>query len=199
MSELLMPVDVGPDAFIRGAGRLMAAGITIAFPGDIGDIINLSSFAAQSGWVDLGATKTGITLTINHTEETFDVDQVLSDIDTRPTAWEVGLATNLAESTPERYKEAWEGSAITTVGGEKQMGLGEPRVFTKKMLAVVIQKENFKLRAYVFRKAIRAAQESSLVFNKTGEQHNFAVRWRALADTSIADVRQRLVMIYDQV
>jgi hypothetical protein len=198
MSELLMPVDVGPDAFIRGAGRMMVAGITIAFPTDIGDIINLSSFAAQSGWEDAGATKTGITLTVNHTEETFDVDQVLADIDTRPTAWEVGIGTNLAESTLERYQLAWEGSAITTGGGEKVLGIGEPRIFTKRMLAVIVQKDNFKLRAYVLRKALRAAQESSLTFNKTGEQHNFAVRFRGLADTSIADARQRIMMIFDQ-
>jgi hypothetical protein len=188
-----------PDAFIRGAGRLLVAAITQAFPDDIGDIVNLSSYDAQSGWSDLGGTKTGITITNNNTEETFDIDQVLGDIDSRPTGWEYTVATALSEMTPERMQLAWEGGTISTVGGEKQLGFGQPSVYTRRRLAVLFQKSNEKLRAYVFRIVQRTPQESSIAFNKTGEQQTLAVRFRALADTSIADARERFGMMYDQV
>jgi hypothetical protein len=188
-----------PDAFIRGAARLLWAAATQAFPASIGDIVNLSSYDAQSGWNDLGGTKTGITITGNNTEETFDIDQVLGDIDSRPTGWEYTVATALSEMTLERLQVAWEAGTIATVGGERQMGVGQPAVYVRRRLAVVFQKANDKLRAFVFRRVQRTPQESAIAFNKTGEQQSVAVRFRALADTSVADVRDRFFMIYDQV
>jgi hypothetical protein len=188
-----------PDAFIRGAARLLWAAATQAFPTSIGEIVNLSTYDAVTGWNDLGGTKTGVTITGNNTEETFDIDQVLGDIDSRPTGWEYTVATALSEMTPERIQVAWEAGPIATVGGEKQMGVGQPAVYVRRRLAVLFQKSNEKLRAFVFRRVQRTPQESSLAFNKTGEQQSIAIRFRALADTSIAEVRERFFMIYDQV
>src|SRR6185436_13301525 len=108
------------DAFIRGAGRLLIALDTQAFPTQISDIVETASspmtgaqWDAKTGWTDLGATKTGIQITINNAEETFDIDQVLGDIASQPTSWECSVGTQLAEMTPERLQVAWEGSAIT--------------------------------------------------------------------------------------
>ena len=78
------------------------------------------------------------------------------------------------------------------------MGVGNPLVYTRRRLAVLFQKENDKIRAYVFRKVQRTPQESSVVHAKTGEQQTVPIRFRALADTSIADQLQRYFMIYDQ-
>lgn len=187
------------DNFIRGAARLLVAGMTITFPTAVSDIINLSTFDAQTGWVDVGATKTGITITRNNTEEVFDVDQILGDIDSRPVSYEQTIATALAEVTLENFQLAWEGGPISTSGGFRTMGVGEPAVYTRKMLAVLFQKANGKLRAHVFRKVQRSAQESAIPYNKTGEQQSIPVNFRALADTSISDVNTRTQVIFDQV
>lgn len=184
--------------FIRGAGRIMWAGTTVAMPDGIDDMINLSTYDAAVGWNDLGATKTGITITVNNTEETFDVDQILGDLDSRPTGWEVTVATALAEMTLERLQFAWEGGAIATGGGIRSMGVGQPATYTRRRLAVLFQKPNGKIRAFVFRNAQRTPQESAIAFNKTGEQQSVPVRFRALADTSVAEVRERIFMIFDQ-
>jgi ribosome-binding ATPase YchF (GTP1/OBG family) len=189
---------VNDDNFIRGAARLLLSAITQAFPTSIGDIVNLTTYDAQTGWTDAGATKTGITITNNNTEETFDIDQELTDIDSRPTGYEVTVATALEEVDLEHLQIAWEAGAIATVGSERQMGIGTPTVYVKRRLAVVFQKANNKLRAFVFRKAQKSPQESAVVFNKTGEQQSVAVRWRALPDPSIAVVTDRIAMIFDQ-
>ena len=152
----------------------------------------------MTGWNDLGGTKTGVTITGNNTEEEFDIDQDLGVIDSRPTGWEYTVATALSEMTLERLQFAWEGGTISTVGGEKQMGVGQPTVYTRRRLAVLFQKSNEKLRAFIFRRAQKTPQESSLAFNKAGEQQTVAVRFRALADASIATVAERFFMIYDQ-
>lgn len=187
------------DNFIRGAARLLVAGMTITFPTAVSDVINLSTFDAQTGWVDVGATKTGITITRNNTEETFDVDQILGDIDSRPVSYEQTVATALAEVTLENLQLAWEGGPISSSGGFRTMGVGEPAVYTRKQLAVIFQKANGKLRMHAFRKVQRSAQESAIPYNKTGEQQSIPVTFRALADTSIADVNIRTQVIFDQV
>lgn len=191
--------DISANSFVRGAARLMWAGTTITFPTGIGDIINLSSYVAASGWNDLGATKGGITITRNNTEEVFDVDQIAGEIDSRPVDWEQTIATNLAEATLQRMTVAWEGGTVTTAGGVETLGVGNPTIYTKRMLAVLYKKDDDKLRAHVFRKVQRSAVESAAAFNKTGDQQNLPVSFRALADTSITDVHTRVQVIFNQV
>lgn len=191
-------VSVDDNNFIRGAARLMWAGITVNFPSAISDMINLSTYDAQTGWNDLGATKTGVTITHNNTEEAFDVDQILTDIDTRPVTYTQTVATSLAEVNLARLQVAWEGGAITGTT-EQQMGVGSPTRYIKRRLAVLFLKDNNLIRAHVFRKAQKSPQESALVYNKTGEQQSVPVLYTALADTSIADVYTRVSVIFDQV
>lgn len=191
---------INDDTFIRGPARLMWAGTTIAFPTGIDDIINLSTFDAQTGWNDLGATKTGITITHNNTEEEFDVDQILGIIDVRPVSYEQAVTTALAEASLARMQIAWQAGSISTNGdGEQVMGVGEPTVYIKRRLAVLHQKGDGKIRAHVFRLVTKSAQESNLAFNKTGEQQQIPVRFRALADTSVVDVNLRTQVIFNQV
>src|SRR3954469_21882983 len=111
--------DVNDRSFIRGAARILVAPYTHPPPTRISDVIALASasgvalYDAASGWTDLGATKTGIQITVNNAEESFDVDQILGDISSSPTSWECSVGTQLAEMTPERLQLAWEGSAIS--------------------------------------------------------------------------------------
>jgi hypothetical protein len=187
------------DNFIRGAGRLMYAAISQTFPTAITDIISVSNFDAQSGWSDLGATKTGIQITVNNTEETFDVDQILGDIDSRPSGWDVEVVTQLAEVTLAHMQLAWEGGTISgSSPGNQSMGVGVPNTYTRRRLAVLFQKSNGNIRAYVFRRVQRTPQESTINFAKTGEQQQIPIRFRALADTSIPNINERLFVVLDQ-
>lgn len=201
MPDFFRP-NVNDDNFIRGAGRLMWAGSTIGHPTTIGGIINLSTYDAMTNWFDLGATKTGITISVNNTEEAFDVDQIMGDLQVLPTNWECSVQTQLAEMSLERLTVAWEGSPVTTdtavSPNEKEMGFGSPIAYTPRKLAVLFQRPNGKVRAYIFRKVVRAAVESSVVFAKTGEQQTVPVRFRALADLSISDPYKRFFIIRDQ-
>jgi hypothetical protein len=201
---------VDDDSFIRGAARLLIAPDTQAFPDEISDIIELSAspmtgdqYDKKTGWEDLGATKTGIQITVNNAEETFDVDQILGDISSAPTNWEVSIGTALAETTVDRLAVAWEGSAVTTDNTptvhEREVGFGQPTSYTRRRLAVLFQRPTGEIRAYIFRKVQRQPQESSITHNKTGEQISIPVRWKALADDTVTDVKKRFFIIRDQV
>lgn len=193
------PTFLDDEGFIRGPGRVMYAAATQSFPTGISNIVNLSTYASMTGWSDLGATKGGVQVSINNTEESFDVDQVLGDINSLPTAWECSVSTQLAEMTLDRLSFCWEGSTVTTSGGEKSMSYGAPTFYTRRRLCVLFQRPNGKIRAFVFRKVQRAPQESTITFNKTGEQQSVAVRFKAIADLSVTDVYSRFFTAFDQV
>lgn len=211
-------VNVDDASFIRGAARILVAPMTEAMPAKIEDVIDLGEFEekeskkilktpptydAQGEWEDLGATKTGIQITINNAEESFDIDQVMGDIASAPTSWECSVGTQLAEFTPEKMQIAWEGSPITVdttpdAGSEKEIGFGQPVSYTQRRLAVLFQRPNGKIRGYFFRKVQRSPQESSITHAKTGEQISIPVRWKALADTTVNEVLKRFFIIRDQ-
>jgi hypothetical protein len=192
------------DTFIRGAARLMWCGTTIAIPTRIQDIINMSLYDPAANWFDLGATKTGIQISVNNAEEAFDVDQVIGDIDARPTTWDYAVTTQLAEFSVTRMQLAWEGGAITNdatppSGAEFDIGFGVPTVYFKRRLAVLFQRSDLKIRAFIFRTAQRTPQESTVNFAKTGEQIAIPMRFKCLPDLSISDIYRRVFFIRDQV
>jgi hypothetical protein len=200
---------VNDRSFIRGAARLLIAPYTQTKPTKISDVIRLSSssafalYDAASGWTDLGATKTGIQITINNAEESFDVDQILGDISSAPTNWECSVGTQLAEMTPERLQVAWEGSAISvdtgTTPNEQEIGFGSPTAYTQRRLAVLFQRPNGLIRAYLFHKVQRTPQESSVTHAKTGEQISVPVRFKVLSDTTAStDPQKRFFIMRDQ-
>lgn len=201
---------VNDETFIRGAARLMIANVTVTFPSSIGCVINMSTYAASTDvtfgpWTDLGATKGGVTISVNSSEESFDVDQITGDLRTLPTNWECSVQTQLAELSLDRLQVAWEGSAVTTdatvTPNEKEMGFGQPLYFTERRLAVLFQRPyttSNKIRGFFFRRVVRASAESSVVFNKAGEQQSVTIRFRALPDLSVADPYKRFFTVRDQ-
>lgn len=210
--------NITPEGFIRGAARILIAPTTYTFPTKVADIIILATGATQydpvggvSGWSDLGATRTGINITRNHTEETFDVDQIPSDIAALPTGWEMSVGTALAEVTLEKISYAWQGGTVTTdatpsSGSEKHLPLGTPESFAQRRLAVLFQRPADpntgtpgKIRAYVFRKVQRTAQDSSFTHARTGEQATIPIRWRCIPDDQVTNVDARFGEIIDQV
>jgi hypothetical protein len=198
---------VNDRSFIRGAARILVAPAAYDKPGAISDVIQIASGSGQfdavspsaSGWYDLGATKTGIQITINNAEETFDVDQILGDISSAPTNWECSVGTQLAEMTLERLQIAWEGGVIgTDDDGDEVMGVGNPTSYTERRLAVLFQRPSGLIRGYFFHRVQRMPQESSVTHAKTGEQISIPVRFRVLADSTESETRARFFKIHDQ-
>lgn len=188
----------------RGAARLLWAGITVSFPTKIADVINMSLYDAAAGWNELGATKNGVNISFNNTEETLDVDQIYSVIATTPTEWECSVETTLSETTSDRLALAWEGGPVTTdatppSGAEKNVTFGTPRSYTQRRLAVLFPRNSGKIRAYIFRIVQRSPQDSTISFNKTGDQTVIPIRFNCLPDLSISDEKSRLFVIRDQV
>ena len=204
--------------FVQGAGRILYAPAGTVFPSGIEDIIELTTGATQydlvTPWTEIGFTKTGINITRNNAEEDFDVDQVSGSIRRRPTNWEMSVGTQLAEATLETYQLAWELGPITTVTGtapaldERKLGMGAPTAYVERLIAVLFQFPPERsgaspgtaalIRAWVFRRCYRAAQESGMTLQKTGEQVSLPVRWNAQADTTVA-VEDQFGAIFEQV
>lgn len=179
--------------FVQGAGRILIAPADTAFPAGLEDILVLTAGATQydivAPYEEVGFTKTGINITRNNSEETFDVDQVRSAIKRRPGDWEMSIGTQLAEASLETFQTAWELGAITAVTktdpqlNERHLGLSAPTTYAEKQVVVLFQFDSGLIRAWVFRRCVRAAQESGLTLQKTGEQVSLPTRWNALADS----------------
>lgn len=196
--------------FMQGAGRIGVADTSdpgFTWPTDLTDILVLGTGATQydfvEPWDEVGFTKTGINVTRNNAEETFDVDQVRADIKRRPSNWEMSVGTQLAESSLETFQLGWELgpiNAVTVSGGtnERHLGLSAPTAYSEKAVVVLFQFDSGLIRAVLFRRCIRAAQESGYTLQKTGEQVSLPIRWNALADSE-EPVASQFGEIFEQV
>jgi hypothetical protein len=179
--------------FVQGAGRILVADQGSGWPEGIEDIIELGEGDTQydvvDPWEEVGFTKTGINITRNNAEEDFDVDQISGSIRRRPTNWEMSVGTQLAEASLETFALAWELGDIASVSktapqlAERHIGLSAPVKYVERLVAVLFQFDSGLIRAWIFRRGIRAAQESGMTLQKTGEQVSLPVRWNALADS----------------
>jgi hypothetical protein len=197
------PTTITPETTKRGPGRLMYASISTTFPAQISDLINMSLFTATASWFDLGATKGGIQIGFNNSETVLDVDQIASAIMTVPDDAEMFVQANLAEASLDRLSFSWEGDAVTINAAppnpEKNTGFGPFDSYTQRRLAAGYRSpQSGKLAFFVFRKAQRAPQESTITLNKGGDQVTIPTRFRVLPDTSIAVVRQRFGLAFEQ-
>jgi hypothetical protein len=189
--------------FVQGAGRILLAPTTNAWPDSIEDIIKLTDspvgtlYDPLTNYMEVGFTKTGINITRTNAEEDFDVDQRQASIKRRPSNWEMSVGTQLAEAALETFALAWElpfntdGTAkITTVSKtppqlqERHIGLSAPRSYTERQVFVLFQFPDNTIRVWAFRRAVRAAQESGMTLQKTGEQVSLPMRWNCQVDTS---------------
>lgn len=191
---------------VKGAGRIMYASSGQAKPTSISSVINTTTYAAQSGWSDLGATREGIQITVNNTESGFDVDQVNGLLLTTPDNWECSVTTNLAEVTLENMVIAWEGASVTTDTGvtpsEKETGFAGATSYTERRLAVLFKKPASSLPqalvGYFFHRAVRAPQEGTLNFQKGGDAMVIPVRFNILADATESDPLKAFFIVREQ-
>lgn len=75
------------------------------------------STAPTGGWVDLGASKDGVTLTVNQEFTELEVDQVIDVAGNRLTKRSFQISTNLAELTLANLQLAMNGGATATGTG----------------------------------------------------------------------------------
>jgi hypothetical protein len=188
------PIDY-EQGFVQGAGRILIAPQGSTWPVGIEDLLDLTGTAQTTlydpvtPWEEVGFTKTGININRNNAEEDFDVDQVRGSIKRRPSNWEMSVGTQLAEASLETFALAWELGPITSITktapqlNESHIGLSAPTTYVERLVAVLFQFDSGLIRAWVFRRGIRAAQESGMTLQKTGEQVSLPVRWNALADS----------------
>lgn len=164
-------------------------------------------YDAMPNYTDLGATKGGVTISRNNSEETFDVDQIQADIMSMPTAWEMSVSSQVAQADIDMIQYLWEGGAITldVTSGERTLSLGTPSGYRQKRLVVLFQRQSTDggatpglVRAYAFRITQRSPQESSIVHNRQGEQASIPFTWRCLADQTVMDQDARFGGIIDQ-
>lgn len=194
--------------FVQGAGRILLAPTSAGWPDGIEDVIVLTAGGTQfdvvAPFYEVGFTKTGINITRNNAEETFDVDQVQADIMRRPSNWEMTIGTQLAEASLETFQLAWELGAISSVTktapqlNERHVGLSAPTSYNEYIVAVLYQFPDGTIRMWLFRRCIRASQESALTLQKTGEQVSLPARWNALTDPAMP-VASQFGEIFEQV
>lgn len=177
-------------------GTTPAVAVTETTPG-------AGQYDPVSPWFDLGATKTGVRITRNNTEDVFDVDQIYGDLDARPTNWEMTIVTSLAQANLVNLQVAWElGNTFVdttpATGSEEHLGMGLPTAYTHRRLAILYQRPNGYIRAVVFRRVVKMPQESAMTFMKSGEQINYPITFRALIDPTVQDPTQNLGEVIDQ-
>lgn len=187
---------------VRGAARIMYAASGQTAPASISSVIDTTTYAAQTGWSDLGATKNGIAISINNTESAFTVDQVSGDIGTAPDVWSCTVSTELAEISLEKMQIAWEGATVTTdtsvTPSEKETGFAGATSYTERRLAVLFQKASTKIVGYFFWRAVRAPQQGTITYQKGGDAQTIAVQFNILADTTQTDPLKAFFIVREQ-
>lgn len=205
MTNTFYPTNLSDESFVRAPGRLLYAGLSVSFPTQINDVVNTSTYAPSAGWTDLGATKGGVAVSFNNSEDLFTVDQIIGEIDSLPSGAQMSITTALAEATVDHLSFAWEGDAVTTNSGatggsEKNATFGPFESYTRRRLAVGQRRPSTGLlRMTVFRKVQRSAAESTLNANSTGDQTTIPITFRVLPDTSVTNVKARYCTVFDQV
>lgn len=185
--------DITASSSLTG-GTTPAVTVTHTTPG-------VGQYDAKAGWLELGATREGIQIAINNTEDAYDVDQVAGAIGTAPNTWTCTVTTKLAEVTFEHMVLAWEGVPITTdaTALERETAFAGAASYTERRLAVLFQRPSLKLVGFFFHRAVRAPQEGVIDFVKGGDAQTIQVQFNILADATEADPRAAFFRVREQI
>jgi len=165
MTTLVDLVPVDRDDVFKGAA-MIASRVSTTVPTKLEDLINLTSFAIASGFVDLGGTsEDGVTITRTASlTDGIKVDQRKVALDKgEPETWEMSLACNLIDTTYASLVSALQYGTVTALGAQggqvaqHQVSVDAPAAFTEKQFVVFQQDvKSLRTRAWWFRKAIPA-------------------------------------------
>lgn len=191
---------LNPDSSLLTGGTTPLVTVARTTPG-------VGQYDATANYTDLGATKGGITVMRNNSEEVFSVDQIQADIMSIPTAWEMSVSASVAQVDIDMIQYLWEGGAISldVTTGERTLPMGTPSAYRQKRLVVLFQRASTDggvtagaIRAYAMRITQRSPQESSFVHNREGDQATIPFTWKCIADQTVTDENARFGSIIDQ-
>lgn len=194
-------IKAPPQGFALTGGTTPTVAVTVTTAGN-----GQFDVVPNSGWTELGSTRSGVQVTRNNTEDQIEIDQIYGSLLGVPNEWEMTVATQLAETSLENIQLAWEGGTITTdvtqTPNERHLGMGNPLAYSAKKLAVLHQKTigpaAGMIRAQVFRLVTRSPQNSNLDYMKTGQSQSIAQTFRAYADANVSDPNLRFGEIIEQ-
>lgn len=194
---------VNTTSVMRGAARLLYAGLDVAKPTKIDDVIRLSAgstqFDPRTGWIDVGATREGIHLLGGNPETKFEINQELGIPVPVPGAQVWTLSTKLVETSLERIQFAWSGSTLQTNGaGEQVMGKGPSYESSLYRMAVIFKRASGKFFAVFVHQAALLPVESALNFLKRSDPMTLPVQFLCIADPTESNYRHRYFRIHDQ-
>jgi hypothetical protein len=185
----------------KGAGRVVYAPSGTAFPTQISDVIDTSTYQLTSAWTDLGGTtEEGIRIVRGFDkDEGVKVDQLAGNImKGRAINWRGQVAMNLLQSQLEKIKIAHEGSSISTSGNERTIFFGTPVQLTERLLAV-IQKHGSsgRHRLFVFRKATLAGEDSEVTISSS-DPSAMPVTFDIAPDTGVTDETKNMYALIEE-
>lgn len=175
---------VAPFEVIAGPAEVWIAPTGTAFP--------LVNAAPAAGWVSLGYTDGGITVSHTQDIETFYVDQIVTPIKTIRTTEGLTVEFAMAQMTLERYAQVMGGATITTDAGPpatKEFELQRGTTVQTHALLVrgpspyVDEKMQYEL-PIVFQ-----SEDPAVTFSRDA-MATLSTTWTALADTALPEGEQ---------
>jgi hypothetical protein len=188
-------------AIVRGPGRILYADEDQQFPDTLDDIIDLVSYDAQTGWNDLGATKGGVNLQAEFSEEVTEIDYETQQIISYPQVTQINVSTNISEATLENLQFVLGGSDIQDNEpiDERTISIGTPRPIVRR-LAILIKNsfsEDDLIRAFIFKRAIAFGSQSTFSLNKTGDNITYPISWKCLPDKDERYVHRQIMSVIE--
>jgi hypothetical protein len=166
---------VDEECVFKGAGRVVLAPIGTAFPTELADVMNVTTFALTSAWRDWGGTTCeGITLMRGFDKDPgIEVCQLGTAIlKAGASNWRGRVGFNLLETCLTDLDRAWEGStdgAQVVDAQESYQDFGTPDEVTVYRIAVIQQhsRDDANLRMFAIRRGSLAGEDSEMVMNNT--------------------------------
>jgi hypothetical protein len=192
---------VSENKIYRGAGRVVYAPVTQAFPTQISDVMDKTTYTLTAGWTDIGGT-TDDGVKVGRGVKVFDgvtVDQLrtpvlLGEID----EWTGAVEMTLLHTDAVTLQTIWEGATLTVVGNEQVVDFGSPSQLTERRIAIIQRhSKTGALRMFCIRRAKIDATDYEVMLQASDPS---ATPWNLLMlpDTDVA-VDQNMFTVYEEI
>ena len=188
-----------------GSARIIISDVDLSpVPSKFSDVIIIttpskttSTYSLATGYVDVGATDGGVSVTRGFDKNEWTVDQILWPIDEWITQWKMKLTTSLAEASLENLEYAWDAEIDTSYTSTedpevKLLKIGANDTVTMRRLCFQVDKRRGKfggttdytyMRLYVFRQAKYDGSDVAHEYKK-GEKTLLPISFTLFADST---------------
>lgn len=204
----------------RGAARVLIAPSGTSFPGVLESVIQPKTpatgshavpYALGNAWTDIGGTsEDGVAITRGFEgEDGVAVDQLKAPLfEGDPRSWTMRVGLSMLETSYDKMAIAWElpTASVIAAGTGPDYNVAQhkalfsaPDTLTERLLAIVQQKpqSSGELRAFVFRKAKLAPEDSELAV-QSGEASGLPVTFNCHADTTIDNDADQFGVMFEE-